>query len=724
MSIIRNSGYLPLLLLLAVWSTATAQTPTPSPTPTPRPVKSRDDVVRVYTELVQTDVMVFDKQGKFVNALKPGDFQLFIDGKPRDIQAFEQISAGSNEETQLAAARGATSINLARPVPLDRGRIVFFYIDDFHMDLAGIQATKKVVNSFIESEMGQNDQAAVASASGQIGFLQQLTTERLVLRLALDRLVVRTNSARDYQRPPMSEYEALLIDRRDRDVMEIFIDETIRQNPGMTRPSAEAMVESRAREVQAYGGHVTRNSLLGLESLIKSARTQPGRKIIFFLSGGFLIENQQNDVMSKLRDITNAAARSGVVIYSMDTRGLVASLTDASTERIMDISGRLERATHSELLSTQDGMNALAADTGGKAVFNTNDLRRGLAPALKETSTYYLIAWRPDTESQRQTRFRNVEVKLVGHPELTVRVRKGYFDVDPAPATVAKAPAPSARPQSAPAKLRESLSAPYPDRTLPVLLSADYYDVAEKGAVLSTSVQIPGEFLVFGEQPDGKIQAVIDLSGIFLDEKGTVKSSFLERIVTTAPSLEATKGNRNDITFIYPAKLEPGLYQVRIAARDDKSTKVGSAHAWIQIPDLAKKKLTMSSLLLGERTESTMTNVSSAGGVMSVPLSASHRFNRESNLRFLIFTYNAMPSQADQKPDIAVQVQVIRDDQPVLTTALRKINVDGVTDQARIPYAAEIPLKDLTPGRYVLQVNLIDRVSKQSTTGRTHFDVY
>ena len=708
-----------MLLLVDVWSTATAQTPTP----TPPPSKSPDDVVRVYTELVQTDVMVFDKQGKFINGLKPGDFQLFIDGKRRDIQAFEQITAGSNEETQLAAARGATSVNLARPVPLDRGRSVFFYIDDLHMDLAGIQATKKVVNSFIDSEMGQNDQAAIASASGQIGFLQQLTTERLVLRMALERLMMRNTSARDYQRPPMSEYEALLIDRRDRDVTDIFVEETMRQNPGLTRPSAEAMVEARAREVQAYGGHVTRSSLLGLETMIKSARNLPGRKIIFFLSGGFLIENQQNDVMSKLRDITYAAAKSGVVIYSMDTRGLVASLTDASSDRIVDISGRLERATHSELSSTQDGMNALAADTGGKAVFNTNDLRRGLAPALKETSTYYLIAWRPDAESQRETRFRNVEVKLVGHPELTVRVRKGYFDLDPAPANVAKAPAPTATPQSAPAKLRESLSAPYPDRTLPVLMSADYYDVATKGAMLSTSVQIPGEFLVFGEQPDGKIQAIIDLSGLFLDEKGTVKNSFLERIVTTAPSLEATKGNRNDITFIFPTKLEPGLYQVRIAARDDKSAKVGSAHAWIEIPDLAKKKLTMSSLLLGERAESTTTNVSS-GGSPSVPLSASHRFRRESNLRFLIFAYNAMPSTADQKPDVAVQVQVIRDDQPVLTTALRKINVEGVADLARVPYAAEIPLGDMTPGRYVLQVNLIDRVSKQSTTRRTHFDVY
>jgi hypothetical protein len=82
------------------------------------------------------------------------------------------------------------------------------------------------------------------------------------------------------------------------------------------------------------------------------------------------------------------------------------------------------------------------------------------------------------------------------------------------------------------------------------------------------------------------------------------------------------------------------------------------------------------------------------------------------------------PAPADQKPDVAVQVQVLRDDQPVITTALRKINTEGVGDLTRLPYAAEIPMAELLPGRYMLQVSVIDRVAKQSTTRKTHFDVY
>ncbi len=715
----RSAKYLLALCLLSSW--AAAQTPQPTP-----PARPSDDVVRVYTELVQTDVMVFDKQGKFVNGLTRDNFELRIDGKPRPIEAFELITAGSDEESQLAAARGATTVNIKRPVPLDRGRIVFFYVDDFHMSAADYPFVRKAILNFIEKQMGQNDQVAIASATGQIGFLQQLTNDPVVLRAALERLNPRTYSVRDMDRPPMSEYQALLIEREDRDVLEFFITETIRNNPGMNRDTAASIVHGRARTIEAQGALFNSHTLTGLERLVRTANKLPGRKIVFFMSGGFLIENRQGDAISKIRDVTTAAAKTGVVIYSIDARGLVTGVPDAASDVAFDPTGRLALSQHGELTATQDGMNALAVDTGGKLIINTNDLSKGFAPAMKETSAYYLLAWKPDADAQKQKRFRSLEVHLVDKPGLTVRVRKGFYDVDPETPIATTQPAPTESPsssvkgaQTAPVKLRETLTAPYPERSLPILMSADYYDVATKGATLATSILIPGEFLLFGQQPDGKTQAVADVSGVIYDDKGTAKTSFLERITVT----ETTKPQR-DITFTYPAKLEPGLYQVRTAVRDDKSARVGSAHSWIQIPDLAKKQLTMSSLLLGERSQSTLTNVSNSETEGPVAISASHRFGRDSTLRFLFFVYNAVLSPTDHQPDTAVQVQVIRDDQPVITTALRKITTDVVTDLTRLPYAAEIPLSSLQTGRYLLQVSVIDRLSKQSTTRQTHFDVY
>src|SRR6185437_5447409 len=226
----------------------------------------QSDVLRVYTEIVQTDVMVFDKQGRFVDGLKNSDFELRIDGKPKQVEFFEKVTTGSiNEEMQIAAARGSgrTAANAAGPAPLDRGRPIFFYVDDLHLDLASWQATRKLITHFIDNEMGQNDEVAITSASGQIGFLQQLTDNKTVLRMALDRLKVRPASVRDFERPAMTEYQALLLTNFDHDLIDYFVDATIRLNPGMTRDAAEALVNGRARALIQETGAVATNTLIG-----------------------------------------------------------------------------------------------------------------------------------------------------------------------------------------------------------------------------------------------------------------------------------------------------------------------------------------------------------------------------------------------------------------------------------------------------------------------------
>src|SRR6185436_21079974 len=108
---------------------------TPLLAQTPERRQDQTDVLRVFTELVQTDVMVFDKQGRFVDGLKKEDFELRIDGQLKPIDFFERVTAGSaTEESQLAAARGVSNRSTdganAAPVPLDRGRPIFFYLDD------------------------------------------------------------------------------------------------------------------------------------------------------------------------------------------------------------------------------------------------------------------------------------------------------------------------------------------------------------------------------------------------------------------------------------------------------------------------------------------------------------------------------------------------------------------------------------------------------------------
>jgi hypothetical protein len=484
-------------------------------------------------------------------------------------------------------------------------------------------------------------------------------------------------------------------------------------------------VTARASALLQQAGNVTTRSLDGLENLIRTANKLPGRKLVFFISGGFFLDDRNSDSRYRLQRITSAAGRSGVVIYSMDARGLVASLSDASTEGQFDPTGRLSRAGQGELLASQDGMNALASDTGGKAFFNSNSLEPGLARGLKDTSTYYLLAWKPEHENQHSSKFRRLEVKVVGKPELTVQVRRGFFDIEPPLAETKeskgkKAAEPEPADRSPEDPLKKLMFAAYPTRDIPVSLNLDYVNLPAKGLVLSAIMQVPVEFLSF-VPTDGKHTALVRVAGTFLNDHGNAGAVFNDQITINAPLTDAAKGG-NVLSYNHSVFLGPGLYEVRVAARDEKSGRSGSANAWIEIPNLASGKLTLSSLLVGMRQQSTINNTSASIQDLPVELKITHSFSANDYLRFVFFVYNAARAPADSKPDLAVQVQIVRDGQPVVTTPLRKISTEAA-DLEHISYAAETSLGGLPAGRYLLKVTVVDRVAKQSASQQTRFDI-
>jgi VWFA-related protein len=696
--------------------------------------QDQTEVVRISTELVQTDVMVFNKEGHFIDGLKKEDFELRIDGQSKPIDFFERITAGSgNEESQLAAARGASNRannpGAAAPVPLDRGRPIFFYLDDLHMDLGSLKAAKKVVSEFIDNQMAQNDQVAIGSASGQIGFLQQLTDNKAVLHAAVERIKVRPYSVRDMDRPPMSEYQALQIERYDRDTSDFFIEQVMAQNFGMKRDVAEAEVRSRARILLAQAEVATMATMSGLDSTIRSANKLPGRKLLFLISGGFFL-NSQAGSMSRVQRITSLAARSGVVIYSIDARGLATGLPDASTETAFDMSGRLQRSSLGEVAASQDAMNALAVDTGGRATFNTNALGTGLKQALKETSTYYLLAWKPEGETQHaSSKFHRIEVKVIGRPELVVHVRRGFFDVEPElpAAKLSKPKQPEGDKPVAPEKLANSemqqkLGGTFPERAIPISLDLTYVNAPDKRWVLTTLLEVPSAFLTF-ETVAGNQVASVEVAGIFFNDRGQPGGSFNKTLPLEArPDYVSARGS---VRYSFPLYLPPGLYQVRVGAREPKTGRIGTAFDWIEIPKLEPTQLGLSSVLIGLPPPAGTNSNSGTGQTppSSLEVNVSHRFARDSNLRFAMFVYNAAAAPTDSKPDLALQVVMVRDDQPVVTTPLKKISTEGINDLSRIPYAGELPLAGLPAGRYLLKISVIDRISKQSASQETRFEI-
>jgi VWFA-related protein len=699
------------LLLFAALAAAQQRQSKPSPSPSP---EQTEDIIKVYTELRQTDVTVFDSKGQFVDGLTRENFELKIDGKPAPITFFERVEAGTrNEEAQWLAARDQRTTKPTAPTSY--GRKVLFFVDDIHMSPTSIVQARNLIKKYLEYEQTEYDEAQIASASGNIGFFQQLTDNKLVLRHALEKLTPYHRTGKDFEIPPMSSYHAFQIDRGDTDVLDYFVDELIKQNRFLTRPVAISLVRARAANIMRQASHWVLKTLGALDNVIRDSTNVPGRKVLFFISDGFLLNSNYNDMSNAIRSLASDAARAGVVIYSIDARGLVPPAVDNNARA--DLSNRLVRSSGGEIFAFQDPLNSLAEDSGGRPLFNNNDLYVAVDRGLKETSFYYLLGWTPERTDDGPTKFRKLEVSVIGRPDLKVRVRKGAFTVDPLATKTAKR-SESEKTQTVVAKLQHALAASGPSREIPVSVALSYVDTLEKGPSLSVVMEIPIEALSSDVQAE-KPSTSVDFAGGVFDREGKSTTTFGQNVKLA----EALKRGGRKLTYTHTVFPRPGLYQVRVAARDALSGRVGTAKSWIQIPDLNAKQLTLSSLVVGERPSSNAEI--SAGPLFSnrVPLNVARRFKPDSFLRCLVFIYNATRTQPDRLTDVAIQVQVLRNNKPVITTPLKPVAAQPGHDHDRLPYATEISLSGLAPGRYTLSVMAIDRAAKTSASEQVRFDV-
>jgi hypothetical protein len=402
----------------------------------------------------------------------------------------------------------------------------------------------------------------------------------------------------------------------------------------------------------------------------------------------------------------------------MDARGLM-NTTDASSNRA-DGLGQLSRSNIGEVAAAQDGLNVLAADTGGRAFFNSGALTKAVQEALRETSNYYLLAWRPAAEEQRNANFKRLEVSVAGRPELTVRLPRGFMMTPVASSTKgADVGATSDTNQPAPPvkgverSLVEALSAPSARMGLPTKLDVSFIDVPNSGPVLTASTLMSTEVLGYGA--DGKQAAAIDLAGVVLNDQGKQAGSFKTR-VNVKPLQNASATNAG-VIYTHKLPMKPGIYQVRVAARDEKSGRVGSDAKWVEIPDLTGKRLTLSSLLIGGQFVGAGANTA-AGDQMQ--FSVDRRFTKGTNLNFLTFIYNAAGTPA---PDLDAQIKILRGGQAVVTSPVRKVPVEAGSDPARLVYGANIALQTLPVGHYVLEVTVTDRTTKTSASQYITFDI-
>ncbi|HKO99529.1 MAG TPA: VWA domain-containing protein [Pyrinomonadaceae bacterium] len=691
------------------------------------------DVVRVDTELVQTGVMVFDKQGRFVDGLTADQFNLLVDGKPVKPSFFERVTAGTPAEERLISGSASTPTTTSSNVTT-RGRRIIFFVDDLHLSLDSLGRTRSTIRHFLETQMTPDDQVAIASGSGQIGFLQQFTDNKAVLELALARLKPIPSTVRDTDQPPMTEFIATRIVNGDREAADVYIDKIIEgfatrnlSPRGFNRNGVFEMVKTRANHIVFGLDAVTKTSLSSLENLLRNSQTIAGRKLVFYVSDGFYLNSRNSDgATSQLQRVIDIAARSGSVIYTIDARGLFAPISDATGDRAFDPKGRLDRGNIGEGTLSQDGLNALAGDTGGRFLKNQNYFERWVERVLDETSNYYLLAWRPLVEEQKGANFKRIEVNINGRTDLTVRLPRGFFTGPPK--TVGEtfpvkgpdgASIASQYAKGPEAALISALGAPSARKGLPTILAVSFVDVPNTGPVVTASTQMATDVLGYGS--DGKQTAAIDVAGVVLNDQGKPAGSFKTRLKVN-PSAQADASLNPVVIYSHKLPLKPGIYQVRVAARDDQSGRVGSAAQWIEVPELGSKQLSLSSLLLNGKLIGSSQKQSGAAGQEQVQFSVDRRFPRGSHLNLLTIIYNGGRGGSNL-PELETQIKISRGGQTIVNSPFRKVVVDANGDLARIPYAADIALQTLPAGRYLLEVKVSDRVAKTTASRQTTFEI-
>jgi VWFA-related protein len=589
---------------------------------------------------------------------------------------------------------------------------------------------RDALSHLINTMMGPNDRAAVFTGTRQLGFLQQLTDNKSILQLAISRLRLTAESPHDFAHPPMNEAQALEIEQDDSEVMGAFVDWTVSAealtNDSVGRNFAADIVRHRAAVLAQISAEVTAQSLASLRSIVQSCAALPGHKLIFLLSDGFAMQQQRDDVNYRIRQVTDAAAAAGVVIYAFDTRGLVVGLPDATTPHIgipspprgsaspSDPAGRLER-TYSEVFASQDGLNALASDTGGRLIKNTNGLESAIAQSLEETSHYYLLGWHVDPDKVQSGHYSHLKISIKDRPDLKVNLRQDLIMLSKI------FPKEKSRPLDAVkgnpgSDLAKAAEYPWPIEDLPTSLYAGYVYLPDKKQYvldisLVTDVGDSGT-----ATSETKAEDRIDLLGIVANRDGALVGSF-----EVSPAKPADPSNRpmfanHEFSYSRLIPIEPGIYQVRVAARDPKSGRVGSAHQWIEIPIAAPGRPQLGPVFLcGQLPPGIRPSTQQPGALGERQLNAKRSFSPAARLSFLVQVFNA------PETPLMFQAKIYQGNQVVIQSTPQPVRPPGSAETGPNFLDSELSLQGLAPGAYVLEVTTRDLSTDTSTKQQVGF---
>jgi VWFA-related protein len=646
------------------------------------------------TELVLVNVIARDKKGNLVRNLKKDDFTVYEDGEKQHVSSFdfenvdalalagpaEATVSGAAEAPSLLASKNQPKIN-AR----DR-RLILLFFDFTAMDPEQIDRAVDAAKTFVQTKMDPADLIAIVSLSTDLVVDLDFTDDRTKVLSVLSAFA--SSEGQGFENG----------------------------SEGSAEGAAETGGSFTADDTD-YNTFSADRKILALESIMGVLGKIPQKKSLIYFSNG--ITQSGVDNQSALRVATASAVKANVSIYPLDVRGLQAfppggEAQSASLHGQSAYSGAAVLNDFSSNAASQDTLSTLASDTGGKAFFDTNDFSGVFRQVQKDTSAYYVLGY-TSTNHLKDGRFRRIRVKI-NRPDIKLEYRAGYY-ADRDFQHLQKAD----REQ----QLEDELASELPQTDVAVYAGTAFFRKDDSHYYLAVSLVVPGSQIPFVTEKD-KDNAMIDIIGEVLEDGKLPVGRLRDTVKLAVDSSEHVR--RKNVEYNTGFLLAPGKYHLKFIVRENRTGRMGSFETDVQIPDLRKVPLRMSSVVLSSKRVPVSSRKRTFNPLLSdgeelVP-SVTHVFTQDQHLYLQFEVYDPAKEKKtevrnkqgkEQHEQGAVRVltsiELLKGDRKVYESKPVLARELTAPDRKAVGFRFDLPLESLKPGFYTCQVNVIDDAS-------------